>query len=67
MGGDTPYDRQWDVMSDDELQSYARSWGIERREELSRDELVKALKSRVGTTGTAKESSLPTERKGEGF
>lgn len=51
-------------MSDEELQQYAKDWGIEGRKEISRDDLIKALNSRQGTTGTAPESSLPLEHRG---
>lgn len=55
---------QFTDMPDDELRRYAEDWGIERRDEISRDDLVKALRSREGTTGTAPESTEPLVERG---
>ena len=55
---------QFTDMPDDELRRYAEDWGIERRDEITRDDLIKALRSREGSTGTAPESTEPLQHKG---
>jgi hypothetical protein len=64
VSADADAARDFEALPDDELKRYAQDWGVEDRESLSRDDLVKALRSRQGTTGTAPESGLPVERRG---
>jgi hypothetical protein len=57
--------KPFEGMSRDELDGYARDWGIEDADSLDDDQLRKRLRDQEGTTGTAPESSLPVEERGD--
>ncbi|HEX2038506.1 MAG TPA: hypothetical protein VHF47_02115 [Acidimicrobiales bacterium] len=65
MSADTSYDRQFDSMPREELEGYARDWGIQGADGMSDTELRKRIKDAQGTTGTAPESDAPVEHRGD--
>jgi hypothetical protein len=57
--------KTFDTTPRDELEGYARDFGIEGAEGMSDTELRKRLRDVDGNTGTAPESDLPTVHKGD--
>jgi len=55
----------FDDVPRDELEGYARDFGIAGTESMSDTELRKRLRDAEGNTGTASESDLPTVQKGD--
>ena len=58
-------DKPFDDMGRDELEGYARDFGIAGTEPMSDTELRKRLRDVKPTTGTAPESDLPLMTKGD--
>lgn len=65
MPEDTGYDKRSDSMPGSEMEGYARDWGIADAGAMSDTELRKWIKDAAGTTGTAQESGLPLEQRGD--
>jgi hypothetical protein len=57
--------KTFDTTPRDELDGYARDFGIAGHETMSDTELRKRLRDVQGATGTAHESDLPHEVKGD--
>ena len=57
--------KMFDDVERDELEGYARNFGLAGIDALSDTELRKRLRDVQGTTGTAPESDLPIEHKGD--
>ena len=57
--------KRFDDTPREELEGYARDFGIDGTETMSDTELRKRLRDVEGSTGTAKESDLPTVQKGD--
>lgn len=57
--------KTFDDVQRDELEGYARNFGIDDIDTMSDTELRKRLRDVQGTTGTAPESDLAVEPKGD--
>jgi hypothetical protein len=65
MGADAPMTKMFDSMPRDELEGYAKDFGIASTASMSDTELRKRLKDVKGNTGTAPESKSPVEHRGD--
>ena len=57
--------KMFDDVRREELERYARNFGIADIDAMSDTQLRKRLRDMEGTTGTAPESDLPVEHKGD--
>ena len=57
--------KTFDDVQRGELEAYARNFGLRDIDSMSDTELRKRLRDVQGTTGTAPESDLPIEHKGD--